>query len=51
MLGDVIREAAARYGDTALYVSPDGHELSYAALDRVSDRVALRPARPGSASR
>ena len=40
MLGDVIREAAARYGDTALYVSPDGHELSYAALDRVSDRVA-----------
>lgn len=40
MLGDVIGEAAARYGDTALYVSPDGHELSYAALHRVSDRVA-----------
>ncbi len=40
MLGDVIREAASRYGDTPLYVSPDGHELSYAALDRLSDDVA-----------
>ena len=40
MLGDVIREAAARYGDTALYVSPDGSALSYAALDRLSDEVA-----------
>jgi acyl-CoA synthetase (AMP-forming)/AMP-acid ligase II len=41
MLGDVIREAAARYGDTPLYVTPDGRELSYAALDRLSDHVAL----------
>ena len=40
MLGDVIREAAARYGETALYVSPDATELSYAALDRLSDDVA-----------
>ncbi len=40
MLGDVVREAAARYGDTALYVTPDGRELSYAALDRFSDEVA-----------
>jgi len=40
MLGDVVREAAARYGDTALYVTPDGRELSYAALDRLSDEVA-----------
>ena len=40
MLGEVIREAAARYGDTPLYVSPGGHELSYAALDRLSDDVA-----------
>jgi acyl-CoA synthetase (AMP-forming)/AMP-acid ligase II len=40
MLGDVIREAAARYGETALYVSPDSTELSYAALDRLSDDVA-----------
>jgi acyl-CoA synthetase (AMP-forming)/AMP-acid ligase II len=41
VLGDVVREAAARYGETALYVTPDGHELSYAALDRRSDEVAL----------
>jgi acyl-CoA synthetase (AMP-forming)/AMP-acid ligase II len=40
VLGDVIREAAARYGETPLYVSPDGRELSYAALDRLSDEVA-----------
>lgn len=51
MLGDVVREAAARYGDTALYVAPDGHELSYGALDRLSDEVAAgllaRGVRPG----
>ncbi len=41
MLGDVIREAAARYGEHPLYVTPDGHELSYAALDRLSDGAAL----------
>ena len=41
MLHDVIREAAARYGDTPLYIAPDGRELSYAALDRLSDDVAL----------
>ena len=40
VLGDVVREAAARYGDTPLYVTPDGRELSYAALDRLSDDVA-----------
>ncbi len=40
MFDDVIREAAARYGDTPLYVTPDGNELSYAALDRLSDEVA-----------
>ncbi len=39
MFGDVIREAAARYGDTPLYVTPDGSELSYAALDGLSDEV------------
>jgi acyl-CoA synthetase (AMP-forming)/AMP-acid ligase II len=39
VLGDVIREAAARYTDTALYVTPDGAELSYGALDRLSDDV------------
>jgi acyl-CoA synthetase (AMP-forming)/AMP-acid ligase II len=51
VLGDVVREAAARYGDTALYVAPDGHELSYGALDRLSDEVAAgllaRGVRPG----
>jgi len=41
VLADVIREAAVRYGDTPLYVSPDGSELSYAALDRLSDDVAF----------
>jgi acyl-CoA synthetase (AMP-forming)/AMP-acid ligase II len=40
VLGDVIQEASARYGDTPLYVSPDGLELSYAALDRLSEDVA-----------
>src|SRR5580698_4630807 len=40
MLGGIAREAAARYGDTPLYVSPDGTSLSYAELDRLSDAVA-----------
>jgi acyl-CoA synthetase (AMP-forming)/AMP-acid ligase II len=40
VLGDVVREAAARYRDTPLYVTPDGRQLSYAALDRLSDDVA-----------
>ncbi len=41
MLADVIREAAVRYGDAPLYVSPDGSALSYASLDRLSDDVAV----------
>src|SRR5580692_11029122 len=40
MLGGIAREAAARYGDTPLYVSPGGTSLSYAELDRLSDAVA-----------
>jgi acyl-CoA synthetase (AMP-forming)/AMP-acid ligase II len=40
VLGDVIREAAVRYGDTPVYVSPDGTALSYRALDELSDDVA-----------
>ncbi len=40
MLADVVRRAAARYGDTPLYVSPDGQVLTYAGLDRLSDEVA-----------
>jgi acyl-CoA synthetase (AMP-forming)/AMP-acid ligase II len=41
VLGDVVREAASRYGDAPLYVTPDGRELSYRALDRLSDEVAF----------
>ena len=37
---DVIREAARRYRDSPLYVTPDGNELSYAELDHLSDEVA-----------
>jgi acyl-CoA synthetase (AMP-forming)/AMP-acid ligase II len=40
MLGGIAREAAARYSDTALYVTPGGTSLSYAELDRLSDAVA-----------
>jgi acyl-CoA synthetase (AMP-forming)/AMP-acid ligase II len=40
VLGDVVREAAARYGDTPVYVTPEGATLSYAELDRLSDDVA-----------
>jgi len=41
VLGDVVGEAAARYGDTALYVTADGRALSYDALHRLSDAVAV----------
>ncbi|HTZ10015.1 MAG TPA: AMP-binding protein, partial [Acidimicrobiales bacterium] len=40
MLAQVVREAAARYGDTPLYVTPDGAALSYRALDEASEAVA-----------
>jgi acyl-CoA synthetase (AMP-forming)/AMP-acid ligase II len=40
VLGAVVRQAAARYGDAPLYVTPDGAALSYADLDRLSDEVA-----------
>ena len=40
MLGDVVRDAAARFGDTPAYVTPDGLALSYGELDRLSDAVA-----------
>ena len=33
------------------YVTPDGSELSYAALDRLSDEVGGRPERPGCGRR
>ncbi len=40
MLGELIREAATRFGDRPAYVGEDGSTLTYAALDRVSDEVA-----------
>ena len=40
LLGGIVREAASRYGDTAVYVTPDGAALSYGELDRLSDAVA-----------
>ena len=47
MLADVVREAAARYGDHPLYVASDGSVLTYAALDRRSEAVAIALARRG----
>ena len=40
MLGAIVAEAAARYGDTPAYVTPDGTTLSYYELHRLSDAVA-----------
>jgi acyl-CoA synthetase (AMP-forming)/AMP-acid ligase II len=40
VLGELIREAATRFGDRPAYVGEDGSTLTYAALDRVSDEVA-----------
>ncbi|HXW34417.1 MAG TPA: AMP-binding protein, partial [Acidimicrobiales bacterium] len=37
---DVVREAGHRYGDTPLYVKPDGSTLSYRQLDVLSDLAA-----------
>jgi len=51
MLGGIVAEAARRYGETALYVAPEGGTLSYAELHRLSDEVAAglsaRGVRPG----
>jgi acyl-CoA synthetase (AMP-forming)/AMP-acid ligase II len=40
VLADVVREAAARYGERPLYVMPDGSTLDYAGLDIRSDAMA-----------
>ncbi len=40
MLGELVGEAARRFGDTAFEVSDEGWELSYADLDRISDEAA-----------
>lgn len=48
-LGDIAAEAAARYGEAPVYVTPDGDALSYADLHRLSDAVALGMAARGVA--
>ena len=40
MLAQVVAEAAARFGDTAAFVAPDGSETSYAELHERSGSVA-----------
>jgi len=40
VLADVVRRAGARYGDTPLYVTPDGQVLTYGDLDRLSEQAA-----------
>ena len=40
MLGEVVREAARRFGDTVAQVAASGWEVTYADLDRLSDEVA-----------
>ena len=39
-LGEVVRAAAARYGDKPVYVDSEGEQFSFAQLDRLSDAVA-----------
>ena len=41
MLPRITLEAARRFGDATAYVAPDGWALSYADLDRLSDRVGV----------
>ena len=40
LMGDIVKEAAHRFGDTSVYVAPDGEALSYTDLDTLSDAVA-----------
>jgi acyl-CoA synthetase (AMP-forming)/AMP-acid ligase II len=40
MLGQTVREAAWRFGETVAFVDPDGTPLTFADLDRRSDEVA-----------
>ncbi len=40
MLPRITREASRRFGDATAYVAPAGWAISYAEVDRLSDRVA-----------
>jgi len=50
MLPRTTREAAHRFGDGTAWVAPAGWPISYAALDRVTDRVAAGLAARGVAA-
>ncbi|MDZ4826676.1 MAG: class I adenylate-forming enzyme family protein [Actinomycetota bacterium] len=47
MLPATITEAARRFGDRTAYVAEAGWDLTYAAIDRISDEVAAGLARRG----
>jgi acyl-CoA synthetase (AMP-forming)/AMP-acid ligase II len=47
MLGELIGEAARRFGDDPAYVAAQGWSVSYAELDRISDEVAAGLRRRG----
>jgi acyl-CoA synthetase (AMP-forming)/AMP-acid ligase II len=47
VIDEVVRRAGRRFGDRAAFVDPDGSRLSYAELDRRSDRVAAGLTRAG----
>ncbi|MEZ5209148.1 MAG: AMP-binding protein [Acidimicrobiales bacterium] len=47
VLGEVVDEAAARFGDATAYVAADGWLLSFAELARASDEVAAGLAAAG----
>jgi acyl-CoA synthetase (AMP-forming)/AMP-acid ligase II len=47
VLADTVRRAAARFGDLAAFVDPDGSTVTYTDLDRRSDAVAAVLARRG----
>ena len=47
MLPRIASEAARRFGNGTAYVAPNGSELSYTDVDRLSDRVAAGLAHRG----
>jgi acyl-CoA synthetase (AMP-forming)/AMP-acid ligase II len=47
MLAATLREAVRRFGDSPAYITADSWSLDYAALDRLSDEVAVGLARRG----